>query len=131
MIDGELLRPRAPGWSYQQVANNICADLNRWSEDAGMGEATTVSGITFSAVGNVIPDVVGASYQRLEVLLDDAQHLTGAPEQGVDVLSPGEKMHVVIDRSNSSSMHLRVCRHIGSLTVAYSRCKFIIVSRLF
>lgn len=35
--------------------------------------------------------VVWASYKRLEILLDEAEHLTGAPELVVEVLSPGEK----------------------------------------
>lgn len=39
----------------------------------------------------MIPDVVWASYERLEMLLDEAEHLTGAPELVVEVLSPGEK----------------------------------------
>jgi Uma2 family endonuclease len=38
---------------------------------------------------NVIPDVVWASNQRLAVLLDNAGHLTAAPELVVEVLSPG------------------------------------------
>ncbi len=91
IIDGELFMPRAPRWSHQKVANNICAALNRWSEETGLGEATTAPGIIFSEVDTVIPDVVWASYERLEVLLDEAEHLTGAPELVVEVLSPGEK----------------------------------------
>lgn len=38
-----------------------------------------------------IPDVVWASNERLEPLLDEAGHLTGAPELVVEVLSPGKK----------------------------------------
>lgn len=91
IIDGELFMTRAPRWSHQKVANNICAVLNSWSEKTGLGEATTAPGIIFSEVDNVIPDVVWASYERLEALLDEAEHLTGAPELVVEVLSPGEK----------------------------------------
>lgn len=91
IIDGELFMTRAPRWSHQKVANNICAALNSWSEETGLGEATTAPGIIFSEVDNVIPDVVWASYERLEALLDEAEHLTGAPELVVEVLSPGEK----------------------------------------
>lgn len=43
----------------------------------------------FSDSDNVIPDVVWASNGRLAVLLDEAGHLTGAPELVVEVLSPG------------------------------------------
>lgn len=91
IIDGELFMTRAPRWSHQKVANNICAVLNNWSEETSLGEATTAPGIIFSEVDNVIPDVVWVSYGRLEVLLDEAEHLTGAPELVVEVLSPGEK----------------------------------------
>ncbi|YAG16580.1 Endonuclease, Uma2 family [Nostoc sp. DSM 114161] len=48
-------------------------------------------GIIFSDADNVIPDVVWASHERLKLLLDEAGHLTGAPELVVEVLSPGEK----------------------------------------
>jgi len=47
-------------------------------------------GIVFQS-DNVIPDVVWASNERLERLLDEAGHLTAAPELVVEVLSPGKK----------------------------------------
>ncbi|NJN57199.1 MAG: Uma2 family endonuclease [Leptolyngbyaceae cyanobacterium SL_5_9] len=90
IIDGELFITRAPRWSHQKVADNICAALNRWSDETGLGEATTTPGIIFSDADNVIPDVVWASKERLAMLLDEAEHLTGAPELIVEVLSPGE-----------------------------------------
>lgn len=37
----------------------------------------------------MIPDVVWASNERLNVLLDDAGHLTAAPDLTVEVLSSG------------------------------------------
>lgn len=91
IIEGELFMTRAPRWSHQKVADNICAALNGWSTRTGMGEATTTPGIIFSEANNVIPDVVWASYGRLETLLDEAEHLTGAPELIVEVLSPGQE----------------------------------------
>jgi Uma2 family endonuclease len=90
IIDGELFMTRAPQWSHQKVANNICTALNHWSAETALGEATTAPGIIFSEADNVIPDVVWASYERLQLLLDSAEHLTGAPELVVEVLSPGE-----------------------------------------
>ncbi len=39
----------------------------------------------------MIPDVVWASNDCLERLLDEAGHLTAAPELVVEVLSPGKK----------------------------------------
>lgn len=89
IIDGELLMTRAPRWRHQRVADNICGALNQWSDQTKLGEATTTPGIVFSEADNVIPDVVWASYQRLSALLDESEHLTGAPELIVEVLSPG------------------------------------------
>lgn len=89
IVDGELFMTGAPGWSHQRVADNVCAELNRWSQETGLGQAATTPGIIFSEADNVIPDVVWASFDRLSLLLDDAEHLTGAPELIVEVLSPG------------------------------------------
>ncbi|MBF2027913.1 MAG: Uma2 family endonuclease [Oscillatoriales cyanobacterium C42_A2020_001] len=89
IIDGELFMTRAPQWSHQRVADKICAALNHWSDETKLGEATTTPGIIFSEANNVTPDVVWVSYERLTVLLDEAEHLTGAPELVVEVLSPG------------------------------------------
>ncbi len=91
IIDGELFMTRAPRWSHQQVVDNICAQLNHWSEESGLGRAVTTPGIIFSEADNVIPDVVWVSYERLAILLDEAEHLTGAPELIVEVLSPGDE----------------------------------------
>jgi len=46
----------------------------------------------FSESDNVIPDVVWASNERLERLLDEAGHLTAAPELVVEVLSRARRM---------------------------------------
>lgn len=91
IIDGELFMMRAPRWSHQKVADKICAALNQWSDQSKLGEATTTPGIIFSDADNVIPDVVWVSHDRLAILLDAAEHLTGAPELIVEVLSPGEQ----------------------------------------
>jgi len=89
IIDGELFMTRAPRWSHQQIAGNICTEINQSPQTLAVGRAVATPGIIFSEADNVIPDVVWASYQRLEMLLDQAEHLTGAPELIVEVLSPG------------------------------------------
>jgi Uma2 family endonuclease len=91
IIDGELFMTRAPRWSHQQVAGNICTELNRSPQTTAAGRAVMTPGILFSEADNVIPDVVWASNERLALLLDEAEHLTGAPELIVEVLSPGEQ----------------------------------------
>lgn len=90
IIDGELFVTRAPNWEHQQVVDNICTELKLWSRQTGVGKAASGAGIIFTDADNVIPDVVWVSKERLAIILDDAGHLTAAPELIVEVLSPGE-----------------------------------------
>jgi len=90
IIDGELIVTRAPRWSHQEVAGRIFAALDAWCGETGLGRAAFGPGIIFTDADNVIPDVVWASQDRLALLMDEAEHLTGAPELVVEVLSPGE-----------------------------------------
>ncbi len=89
IIDGELFVTRAPHWRHQEVCVKIATQLEIWSNETGLGKAAFAPGIIFSEADNVIPDVVWASNQRLEEILDEAGHLTGAPELVIEVLSPG------------------------------------------
>lgn len=91
IIAGELIVTRAPRWSHQEVTGRIFAALDNWCQDTGLGRTAINPGIIFTDEDNVIPDVVWASNERLDVLMDQAEHLTGAPELVVEVLSPGEK----------------------------------------
>ena len=91
IVDGELFVTRAPHWGHQRVCSNICTELNFWSRQTGLGESVSGAGIIFTDADNVIPDVVWASKERLAAVLDDAGHLTAAPELVVEVLSPGEE----------------------------------------
>lgn len=91
IIDGELIMSRAPHWRHQLVADNICALLNEWSRRTKRGQSVTAPGILFSESDNVIPDVAWASFERLEMLLDEAGHLTGAPELVAEILSEGSR----------------------------------------
>lgn len=90
IIDGELFVTRAPHFQHQRIADRICALLNAWSEETQLGEAATGIGIVFTATDSVIPDVIWISHERLATILDEAGHLTAAPELIVEVLSPGE-----------------------------------------
>lgn len=89
IIDGELFMTRAPHWKHQRACGRIFGELDNWSVSSGLGQASITPGVLFSESDNVIPDVVWASNERLAVLLDEAGHLTGAPELVVEVLSPG------------------------------------------
>ena len=81
---------RVPDWKHQAVCVNIVTVLKLWSDENGLGQPAINPGIVFSESDNVIPDVVWASYERLERLLDEAGHLTAAPELVIEVLSPGK-----------------------------------------
>ena len=91
IVDGELFVTRAPHWVHQKAAGKICTELTLWSRQTGLGEAVTAPGIIFTDADNVIPDVVWISNERLADVLDDAGHLTAAPELVVEVLSSGEQ----------------------------------------
>lgn len=89
IVDGELFVTRAPHWKHQRTCGRIFSALDAWSQSTGLGQAAIAPGIIFTDADNVIPDVVWASNERLAVLLDDAGHLTAAPELVVEVVSPG------------------------------------------
>ncbi len=91
IVDGELFVTPLRHWDHQQVADSVCMELNLWSRQTNLGEAVTSAGIIFTDADNVIPDVVWISKERLASVLDDAGHLTAAPELVVEVLSPGEE----------------------------------------
>jgi len=89
IVDGELFMAKAPHWYHQRTCGIIFQELHTWSVNTGMGQASINPGVLFSETDNVIPDVVWSSHERLSLLLDEAGHLTGAPELVVEVLSPG------------------------------------------
>lgn len=89
IINGELFMTRAPHISHQRTCFNICQELESWSRSRGLGQAVINPGILFSESDNVIPDVIWITNERLDILLDEAGHLTGAPELVVEVLSAG------------------------------------------
>ena len=91
IIDGELFVTRAPHWKHQEVCAKIVTVLQLWSDESGLGRTAINPGIIFSEADRVIPDVVWISQERLEQLLNEAGHLTAAPELVVEVLSEGEK----------------------------------------
>lgn len=89
IIDGELFMAKAPHWRHQGTCGKIFRVLDEWSETDLLGHASIAPGVLFGEADNVIPDVIWISNQRLAALVDDAGHLTGAPELVVEVLSPG------------------------------------------
>jgi Uma2 family endonuclease len=90
IIDGELFVTRAPHIRHQGVAGKLHVRLETWSERTGLGSAFQTPGVVFTPTDAVIPDVVWVSRDRLANGIDEAGHLTVAPELIVEVLSPGE-----------------------------------------
>ncbi|MGD1855701.1 MAG: Uma2 family endonuclease [Leptolyngbyaceae cyanobacterium] len=90
IIDGDLYVTRAPHWKHQSVAGRVYAKLLDWSIESGLGEPAMTPGIIFSASNAVIPDVVWASNECMAALLDEAGHLTRAPELVIEVLSKSQ-----------------------------------------
>ncbi|WP_414576071.1 Uma2 family endonuclease [Anabaena sp. CCY 9402-a] len=91
IIDGELLVTRSPHWKHQKACVRISTALDNWSQETDLGEVVIAPGIILGDNDNIIPDVVWVSKQRLTELLDEAGHLTAAPELVIEVLSPGNE----------------------------------------
>jgi Uma2 family endonuclease len=89
IIDGDLFMAKSPHWHHQATCVNFSAELKLWSQRTGLGQVAINPGVLFTEADDVIPDVVWISNERLHVLMDDAGHLTGAPELVIEVLSPG------------------------------------------
>jgi Uma2 family endonuclease len=89
IIAGELFVTRAPHISHQRVAGQIQVQLQKWSQETGLGLSVQTPGVIFTPTDAVIPDVVWASQARLDRGIDTAGHFTVAPELIVEILSPG------------------------------------------
>ena len=89
IIDGELHVSKQPGWHHQFVCGQLFSLLQRWSDETQSGQANIAPGVIFSDDGDVAPDVVWISKERLIAVLGTDGHLHGAPDLVVEVLSPG------------------------------------------
>lgn len=89
LIDGELFAMQSPHYYHQVTSGNIYRELSIWAETSGLGIPVINPGLLFTDTDNAIPDVVWTSNERLDALMDEAGHLTGAPELAVEVLSFG------------------------------------------
>lgn len=90
IIDGELFVTRAPHIRHQGAGGNTHVELEIWSRQTQLGKAFQTPGVIFTPTDAVLPDVVWISRERLANGVDEAGHLTVAPELMVEVLSPGE-----------------------------------------
>ncbi len=90
IIDGGLFVTRAPHIRHQDAGGNIHVELALWSRQTQLGKSFQTPGVILTPTDAVIPDVVWISRERLASGVDEAGHLTVAPELVVEVLSPGE-----------------------------------------
>ncbi|KGF73278.1 hypothetical protein DO97_20805 [Neosynechococcus sphagnicola sy1] len=90
IMDGVLFVTRAPHIRHQDAGGNLYFELGRWSRQTQFGKPFQTPGVIFTPTDAVIPDVVWISQERLAHGIDQAGHLTVAPELMVEVLSPGE-----------------------------------------
>lgn len=91
IIDGELYVTRAPHIRHQDAGGNIHVELAMWSRQTQLGKPFQTPGIIFTPTDAVIPDLIWISSDRLKNGIDEAGHLTVAPELIVEILSPGER----------------------------------------
>ena len=126
IVDGELFISKPFDWYHQRTCSKICLELEEWSISSGLGEAVISAGILFSASDDVIPDVVWASNERLALLLDEAGHLTGAPELVVEVLSAGNEN---VKRDREAKLKLYSSRGVEEYWIADWRLQKVEVYR--
>ena len=107
IIDGELYVSTAPHFHHQYAADRIASPLQTWNDANGAGIAVTAPGMVFAEDQNVIPDLIWISNERFARALDDAGHLTVAPELVVEVLSPGSS-NEIRDRDVKLSLYSRL-----------------------
>jgi Uma2 family endonuclease len=89
VIDGELLVSRSPTYHHQFACVRIIRYLDVWSEETGLGEVNTGTGIIFADDDDVIPDVAWTSRARLNQVIGADGHFHAVPDLVVEVLSPG------------------------------------------
>ena len=89
IIDGDLSVTWAPHICHQDAGGNLHFALEAWSRQTQLGKPFQTPEVIFSSYDAVIPDVVWVSQQRLDNGIDEARHLTIAPELMVEILSFG------------------------------------------
>lgn len=106
IIDGDLYVSHQPSWHHQYTCSQLIYVLQAWSHTTSLGAATGAPGLIFAEDQDVAPDVVWISHTRLQGTLDQAGHLTRAPELVIEVLSPGSA-NVRRDREVKLSLYSR------------------------
>jgi Uma2 family endonuclease len=90
IVDGELFVSRAAGNQHQRVCTQCVFGLEQWNHQTRLGVVLVAPGVIFSDADAVIPDVVWVSRERLAAVQGEDDHLHGAPELVLEVLSSGD-----------------------------------------
>ena len=90
IIDGELFVSKQPRSEHQYTCNRLGYVLEQWNESNDLGIVLPAPGLVFGEHDDVVPDVIWISHGRYEQVIDDAGHLSAAPELVIEVLSPGK-----------------------------------------
>lgn len=88
IIDGELFMSTQPHFYHQFVCSRLVSQLDRWNEEAGLGEVAIAPGLIFAEDDDVAPDIVWISKSGLVAALRPDGKLHEAPELVIEVLSP-------------------------------------------
>ena len=106
---------RDSGWRVARVqtaragtisssVGNCSLSFNDGAMRRSQGRPTLRPGVIFSDDGDVAPDVVWISKERLIAVLGTDGHLHGAPDLVVEVLSPGLKERATRPRSEAKAL---------------------------
>ncbi|HKF59166.1 MAG TPA: Uma2 family endonuclease [Blastocatellia bacterium] len=88
VIDGELLMSKSPGVPHQAVSMNLSYLFSKYLDLNPQGRVFAATGIIFSDIDAVIPDLVFIRRERLPEVID-GDRIVAAPDLVIEILSPG------------------------------------------
>ena len=90
IIDGEHYATPSPNTKHQRIVRRLVGALDRYLEQHPIGDVFIAPfDVVFSDVDVVEPDLLYISRERAGMLTD--QHVRGAPDLVVEILSPGTR----------------------------------------
>ena len=90
IIDGEHFVTPSPNTKHQRIVGRLNLALGNYLEHHPIGEVFVAPfDVVFSDLDVVEPDLLYISRERAQVLTD--QHVRGAPDLVVEILSPGTR----------------------------------------
>jgi Uma2 family endonuclease len=88
VIDGELSMSKSPGVPHQAVSMSLSYLFSKYLEVNQLGRVFAGTGIIFSDIDAVIPDLVFIRRERLSEVID-GDRIIAAPDIIIEILSPG------------------------------------------